>query len=123
MTTGWQWITSDGQTFRSQLYAREWLRDNPAGTVTFSELSMAGVKLTDVTKQFRASICNDAWPRCLDCGAWMDKSYDGEAVGDCPVCGSVGSSGLPHEVRDNDAGDSNRGPDDPGEDLGHFDPS
>ena len=56
MSPGWKWITSDGQEFRSQLYARNWLRDNPTGTVTFSELSMAGVKLTDVTEEFARSI-------------------------------------------------------------------
>ena len=56
MSTGWKWITSDGQEFRSHLYARNWLRDNPEGTVTFSELSMAGVKLTDVTEEFSRSL-------------------------------------------------------------------
>ena len=53
MSTGWKWITSDGQEFKNQLYARRALRENPDLKIYFSELSMAGRKLTDVTEELR----------------------------------------------------------------------
>ena len=56
MSTGWRWITSDGKEFKSQVSAKNHLRANPALTIVFSELTMAGERRTDVTEQFRASI-------------------------------------------------------------------
>lgn len=56
MSTGWKWITSDGQIFKSQLDAKRALMENPELRITFSELSMAGVKETDVTEQFKKAL-------------------------------------------------------------------
>lgn len=58
MSTGWKWISSDGEEFKSQLLAREYLRDHPDVQIYFFELSMAGTKQTDVTQQFRDSLKN-----------------------------------------------------------------
>jgi hypothetical protein len=54
MSTGWKYLLSDGRTFKNQRDVKEAVRQNPALTVTFSELSMAGTKLTDVTDKFRS---------------------------------------------------------------------
>ena len=56
MSTGWKWITSDGQEFKSSIQAKRALEENPSLTITFSELSMAGTKLTDVTEKLRQAI-------------------------------------------------------------------
>ena len=58
MSTGRGYVFSDGAAFASQLDALLHLKRNPTLTVEFSELSMAGVKTTDVTEKFR-SILND----------------------------------------------------------------
>jgi hypothetical protein len=56
MTTGWKWIASDGQTFTNQLAARQALLEDPRLTMVFSEISMAGVKVTDVSEKLRSSV-------------------------------------------------------------------
>lgn len=56
MSTGWKYITSDGEEFKSQLQAREYLRNHPDITIYFSELTMAGEARQDVTEQFRDSL-------------------------------------------------------------------
>lgn len=58
MSTGWKYVTSDGQEFKSQVQAKEYLRTHPDIRIYFSELSMAGTKETDVTQQFRDSLKN-----------------------------------------------------------------
>ena len=61
MSTGWKWVFSDGQEFKSQLDALLHLKNNPTLTVVFSELSMAGIKKTDVTKRFKAILDNNPY--------------------------------------------------------------
>lgn len=56
MSIGWKWVFSDGEEFNSQLEALLHLKRNPALTVEFSELSMAGEKRTDVTEKFRTML-------------------------------------------------------------------
>lgn len=56
MSTGWKYTTSDGQEFKSQVQAKEYLRTHPDIRIYFSELSMAGTKQTDVTDQFMQAL-------------------------------------------------------------------
>lgn len=56
MSTGWKYILSDGREFKNQLEVKEALRKDPSLTIMFSELSMAGTKLTDVTEKFTQAI-------------------------------------------------------------------
>lgn len=53
MSTGWKYILSDGRIVKSQMEVKLALAKNPDLTVQFSELSMAGTKLTDVTEKFK----------------------------------------------------------------------
>lgn len=59
MSTGWKWVSSDGEEFKSQLRAKEYLRDHPDMKMYFSELSMTGEKRTDVTLSLKNAIRTD----------------------------------------------------------------
>ena len=56
MSTGWKYVFSNGEEFKSSVAARQYLKEHPTLTVVFSELSMAGAKLTDVTEDFRKAL-------------------------------------------------------------------
>lgn len=58
MSTGHRYVFSDGEEFKSQINALLHLKTNPDLRVVFSEVSMAGVKETDVTDRLR-SVLND----------------------------------------------------------------
>lgn len=55
MSTGWKWIRDDGEEFKNQRRAVLSLADRPESRFIFSELSMAGVKETDVTREMQAA--------------------------------------------------------------------
>lgn len=53
MSTGWRWVDDKGVDYKSKMdAAREAVR-RPEATFEFSELSMAGIKLTDATDDVR----------------------------------------------------------------------
>ena len=61
MSTGHRYVFSDGEEFKSQLNALLHLKNNPKLQVVFSEVSMAGVRETDVTERFRAILNNNSY--------------------------------------------------------------
>lgn len=53
MTTGWKIIDSEGNVYKSLLYAAIALRDNPTLTFESSEFDMAGTYKKDITGQIQ----------------------------------------------------------------------
>jgi hypothetical protein len=56
MTTGWKIIDSEGEVYKSILYAAKALKDNPTLTFESSEFDMAGIYKKDITDQVHGAM-------------------------------------------------------------------